>query len=92
MEKFSTYGLIGRSGTFYPCRRTEHIETQMKHLSDFPFVYCADDFVEFEAYFTSSHSKPNKKQFDTLCDWCTYFGMKIEDVLIIDDPWLDFLG
>lgn len=60
-SKFKRTGVIGKSGKWYPCNTSEHIKTEVKNISDFPFVQVRSDFVSFDAYYTCEHIKPTSE-------------------------------
>lgn len=89
---FSDNGIIGRSGKWYGCKRTEHIPTRAKYNNDSPFVMIYSGNADFEAYYTSIKAIPTRAQFETLMDWCIFMKMKFEDV--VNDriePWDNWL-
>lgn len=86
----SKTGVIGQSGKWYGCERTEHIQTMLKH-KDWPYVIVYPDDALFEAYYTVDRSKPTKAQFETLMNYCTTFGKRFEDITDCWDlPWQDW--
>jgi len=91
MKKMGENGVIGGSGTWYPCYYCEHVPTMLEAEHDAPFVTCRHgDYAKFEPKF--GKNKPTKRQFETLMDWCTQMGKMLEDVVIFDDIWLEFFG
>lgn len=91
--KFSDNGVIGKSGKWYSCKRTEHIQTMLDN-NDGPFVTTHNGYTAiFEAYYTVDKIKPTQKQFETLMNWCTAVEEKFEDVIDCWDlPWQDWFG
>lgn len=86
-------GVIGKSGKFYPCDFTCHLETCVSNKIDAPFVIVHRDFVDFDAYFTADKCYPTKKQFITLMDWCTFNGELFEDMIDCQpEPWEKWIG
>lgn len=79
-------GLIGRSGKFYSCEFTYHIQTAIDNINDAPFVAIRPDQVSFDDYYTANHTLPNKAQFETLMEWCTVNKKLFEDVT---DCWCE---
>lgn len=89
----SIYGVIGKSGTFFPCSQSEHIETCLQYGYDSPFVCCYPDDVTFPDYYRRNDIKPTVKQFETLIDWCTANGFVFEEMIDCwSEPWEDFMG
>jgi hypothetical protein len=91
MNKLTELGVIGKSGMWYPCGFTEHLETQFDNSHDAPFVSCRNGFAEFEAYFMEDQIRPTRAQFETLMDWLTFIDEKFEDMIVRDEPWKGFL-
>lgn len=86
-------GLIGKSGTFYPCQFTEHIQTRLNNAHDTPFInirtHCGDSYAFFEAFYTYDHTKPTKQQIDTLYKWCTIHKITYEEVTAVHEEAFD---
>lgn len=81
-------GVIGKSGKFYECSGTEHIETALANKHDSPFVCLYDNIITFDAFYTVDHTEPTREQFETVMDWCTKFGEIFEDVTeCFNLPW-----
>lgn len=82
-DQYSENGVIGKSGTFYPCEFYKHIETCLKNKDDASFVtvHC-DSLIHTEV-------RATRQQFETAMDWCTYHGYVFDDCAIhpIWDIW-----
>jgi hypothetical protein len=82
------YGIIGKSGKFYPCDHHGHLETSVCHEEDSPFVCCYPDGVTFDAYYTSEKTLPTKKQVEAVMDWCAANEISFEYATECwSDPW-----
>jgi hypothetical protein len=91
MSRFSSNGVIGKSGKFYPCKLGGHIKTMLAN-DDAPFVEIKSaECVVFEAYYTADKIKPTRAQFETLMNWCTAMHERFEDVTDCWNlPWQDY--
>lgn len=86
---YTGYGVIGKSGRFYPCEFGQHIFTALQHGDDYPFV---DVYIDHDpAVVLYERGRPEKKHFEAVMDMCKHFGLKFEDVAI-GPGWDYYLG
>ena len=85
-------GVIGRSGTFYPCESTRHIETMLANTFDAPFAECKrGELITFDAWYADEGPTPTSEQFETAMQWCTECGVTFESATDCwSDPWLQW--
>ncbi len=74
MKKMGNNGIIGKSGKWYHCEKTQHIQTALANQDDVPFVLCRNDQL------ASSEVPPNNIQFEAVMEWCTQRGLLFEDI------------
>lgn len=81
---FTRNGVIGKSGKWYPCEFTKHIQTCLENIHDAPFVLCQ------QGEYANTELPPTKAQFETVIAWCSERKKKFEDVAISPawDKWL----
>lgn len=90
----NSYGVIGKSGKFYPCNLGEHVQTMITAGKlEAPFVTVSVNLAVFEAYYTCDKPKPTKAQFETLMNWCEHTNQTFEDVIdCFDTPWQEYIN
>lgn len=87
------YGVIGKSGLYYRCNPTEHIETCLRNKHDAPFVCLYENYAKFDAYYTANKDQPTPAQFETVMTWCAEVGVIFEDAVdCFSQPWKEYLG